>query len=721
MDLINFLRVLDRRKWLMLAVISVAMITTFLIVRQTPPIYRVSGQLSTGLIGSNAPLFQSSQISSGGKYETESKIKSLVEEIQSPQVLTLVSYRLMIHDLDPNRTDAFRDPNELRTQFPVTEIETARISFEQHLDSMDLLNPDDRNESKYLEMISEMDYDPSALKNRLLVRRIPGTDLIDVEFIGETPHLAAFVINNLLREFSRYHEASRMARNADAIEAIEDLVQERRTALDQRLTLMPTEEYSKELSEEINLLLKTIDELEEERSEASSRRSEAIVRYETFRVRIDENPVAPYLRLEAESPTPQTPDLLDQASRLLQRYVSGGSRNRQTLDSVDIVSRSLVQRLEEFTNKQLPQAALINQDLVRGQIMAEVDRAIAERWQTVLYHELRNIGAQLTALNVDQTDDLIGLEIAQDEYLNALNRLYEARLGVGSQASGRLSPVAFVQPPDQPEPSQVWFLSVLAGLISLGISVIVIFVMEYIDSSIKYPSRLSPATGLPFLGALNRLQARNLDLVSLFSEASKNQSLETYKQLMRKLRTDMLESPAKTYLFTSTASETGKTSLLVSMAYALSLIGKKVLMIDANFKNNTLTRIIGANATLEKFLNQEIPRRALVSNSIFDGVDVIGCEGGNLSPAEVFKDEPFTELLASLTEDYDFVLIEGSQLNGFSDSRELAKYVEKVIPVFAANLPLAPLDLESTRYLQTLGTKLMGAVLNRVELANLRL
>ena len=56
----------------------------------------------------------------------------------------------MIHDLNPNRSDAFRDPNELRTLFPVKDVEAARIRYQQHLDSLTQLNPDDRNEVKYL-------------------------------------------------------------------------------------------------------------------------------------------------------------------------------------------------------------------------------------------------------------------------------------------------------------------------------------------------------------------------------------------------------------------------------------------------------------------------------------------------------------------------------------------------------------------------------------------
>ncbi|MEM9987300.1 MAG: hypothetical protein AAF804_19580, partial [Bacteroidota bacterium] len=181
MDLTNFLRVLDRRKWLMIAILSVAMITTFLIVRQAPEVYRVSGQLTTGLVGNTGNTSGELGSLKTGKYETESRLKGLIELIGSPQVLSLVSYRLMLHDLDPNLTEGFRTVRDLRTQYSVTEIEAARISYRQKLDSLSLLDPEDRNQAKFLAMLRSMDYAPPSLKNGLLVRRIPGTDLIDIE------------------------------------------------------------------------------------------------------------------------------------------------------------------------------------------------------------------------------------------------------------------------------------------------------------------------------------------------------------------------------------------------------------------------------------------------------------------------------------------------------------------------------------------------------------
>ncbi len=721
MDLTNFLRVLDRRKWLMVAILSVAMTTTFLIVRQAPEVYRVSGQLTTGLVGNTGNTSGELGSLKTGKYETESRLKGLIELIRSPQVLSLVSYRLMLHDLDPNLTEGFRAVRDLRTQYSVTEIEAARRSYRQKLDSLSLLDPEDRNQAKFIAMIRSMDYAPSALKNGLLIRRIPGTDLIDIEFTSESPSLSAFVVNTLSQEFIRYYTYLRAKRGSEATAVIEEMVKEKRVALDQKLGNFTGNEgiSSSELSE----LLEEIGQLQKEREQVQKEIFDALLRYETVRERIQDNPEMPYLFIEGNSDFALTPMILDRVSEVSQRYVRGKFTDRQEADTLADLRRQLSSRLDTFLRTALTPAATQNYNLVQLQIRAEVDRAMSEQMRQAIYVYLRELGASVGQIPLTQSnkEELVALEIARDDYLAALDKLFSSRLSSAYIGPGAVSQVAVVQPPNQPEPSQAFFLTILAGLISLGIGTLVIFIMEYLDRSIKFPSRLEAMIGIKLLGPLNRLQARNLDLVSLFSETSKNQSLETYKQLMRKLRFELLEAEQKIFLITSTQGGSGKTSLMVSLAYAMSLNGKKVLLVDANFKNNTLTQIIGASPTLEKYLNKEIPRRTLISNSIFEGVDVIGCEGGNFSPSEVFQGEPFTQLLQELKEEYDVILIEGSPLNEYSDSKEMVAYVERVIPVFSAGASVSAADEASAAYLLGLEDKLMGAVLNKVELGNLTL
>ena len=60
-----------------------------------------------------------------------------------------------------------------------------------------------------------------------------------------------------------------------------------------------------------------------------------------------------------------------------------------------------------------------------------------------------------------------------------------------------------------------------------------------------------------------------------------------------------------------------------------------------------------------------------------------------------------------------------SNLNSFSDTRELVTYADGVLPVFSASATINERDQHSIEYLNTLEDQLMGAVLNKVEMRNL--
>jgi len=728
MDLINFIRVLLRRKWLLLAIMSVAVITTFLIARQAPRVYRVSAQLSTGLAQGASFIESTGQDASLQKYEIEANLKGMAELMQSPQVTSLVGYNLILHDMDPNEARPFRSVNELRSTYAPAEQEAARRNFRIKLDSLQTLNSTVDKDRKHLKILRDMDYDPGSIRSGLNMRRIPGTDLLDVEFTGESPRLVAFVVNTLCQEFVRYYASVQEGRADRAIDFFEKMVEGKKRELDRKMrswqsSLGPDERVP--VSLELTQTLAHIDTLERTRQQASNRFYQLERRLDEFKAQLKDGVNTSYLYMEIGTADGQSRKLLEDLSQLTRELVESNFEKEEVLDSLATLSIQLEEILTQFTRNTLTPNVIQDQfNLVKGRIQAEIDREMAREMVRAIDIELRKAGSHVGAVAVSNdpaSDQIRQVEIARDDYLLMLSKLHNARLSTSQAVTGSLSQVAFVQPPEKPVPSQTLLLTILSALVSLGIGVLVIFILEYLDTSIKFPSRLTSLTELPRVGSLNRLQANNLDLVSLFSEAQKNVSLETYKQLMRKIRYDISDSGAKRFLLTSTKSGAGKTALMVSLGYSLSLNGKRVLLIDGNFKNNALTRIIGAPPTLEKYLNREIPRRALIFNSVFDGMDVIGCEGGNLSPAEVFKAEAFEQLLADLEAEYDYILIEGPQLNDYSDSRELTDYVQKVMPVFSALHSINQMDKSSITYLQELDEKLLGAILNKVDMKNLQL
>ncbi|MDX1905892.1 MAG: Wzz/FepE/Etk N-terminal domain-containing protein [Bacteroidia bacterium] len=721
MDLIGFLRVLLRRKWLILAIISVAMVTTALIALRAPKTYLASAQLATGLTDAGFSYKESTGYAPR-EYEVEARFKNLEELIRSPQVLELVSYQLILHDLE--KTEPFRDMAALRSKYSQDELRIARERYRLKLEALQPLMSSDELERKHISILREMGYYQEIIRPQLFVRRVPGTDYIAIDFPAEDPYLAAFVVNTLCQEFVRYYANNRLDRSKESLDFYARMAAEKKAELDEKIRQWESRNPGTDIQASPAATVAPISRLEEAREVASQEALNAERQLMELNTTLPEA-YRTQLIEQGASAGPSLASLLrSRMNRLNVRYVRGGMESTPLQDSIARTRQELASELFRTITGDNASLDADTRRLIEQKITLEITAELYGQQARHIDTELRQLSSRAgTFVSSSGTPGALDrdVEVARDAYLTILNKLNEARMSSADPVSSTISQVAYVQPPDQPQPSRTPLLVALSGLVSLSLCVVVLFMLEYLDHSIRYPSRLTAMTGQPLLGVLNRLNTRNLDLVSLFSDAHQDPGLESYKQLLRKIRHEVIEAGPRTLLITSTRPGTGKTALLVSLGYSLSISGKKVLLVDTNFKHNSLTQITAATPALEKYLRKELPRKLLISDSVFEGMDVIGCEGSNLSPAELFNSEDFENLLIELTEQYDFILMEGPQLNSFSDTRELERYAARVIPIFSATHTVNTLDQISLEYLRTLDAKAMGAVLNKVELSNLNL
>ena len=112
---------------------------------------------------------------------------------------------------------------------------------------------------------------------------------------------------------------------------------------------------------------------------------------------------------------------------------------------------------------------------------------------------------------------------------------------------------------------------------------------------------------------------------------------------------------------------------------------------------------------------------SIISATNHKGINIIGNSQGDSSPSEIFAGRDFGKMMDELSSNYDYIFLEGSSLNNYSDTKELVEYVDKVIPVFSATSVIKQLDRESISYLKSLNGKLMGAVLNGIEMKELKI
>jgi polysaccharide biosynthesis transport protein len=364
--------------------------------------------------------------------------------------------------------------------------------------------------------------------------------------------------------------------------------------------------------------------------------------------------------------------------------------------------------------------------------------------------------ARLADLERDVTFATEDYSSVQDRYNMAKNK----SLVVGSSIRQTL----IGQPSYEAEPNKAILLLALAAFGSLALCVISLLLVEYLDFSIKAPARLERLTGLKSIGSLNQVKTSEFNLKLAFLDKNPNKESGIFVHFLRKLRFEIESSKSKVFLITSTQVGSGKSFMIICLSYTLSLVNKKVLIIDTNFRHNSLTRLLlpknGSMKLLErgtfveseklkedndpveketrnstksssfrfdeneeetgpKSKNGTAQEKSIIQKTEFNGVDIIGNIGGLDSPSEILAGRNFREVINNFVSQYDYILMEGSSLNEFSDSKELIEYADKVIPVFAAETVLSNLDRESIQYLKSIKNKMLGAVLNRVQMKDL--
>src|SRR5688572_29985401 len=108
MDIIFIFKLLYRKIWLLITIPLLAACVTFFISKSSTKLYESNGQLATGFT-TNEEINLAEERASNIR-DAATRFSNLIEKMNSPQVMSLVSYKLMIRDL--KATNPYRVPRD---------------------------------------------------------------------------------------------------------------------------------------------------------------------------------------------------------------------------------------------------------------------------------------------------------------------------------------------------------------------------------------------------------------------------------------------------------------------------------------------------------------------------------------------------------------------------------------------------------------------------------
>ena len=728
MDIVYFIRALLRRKWILIGVPIVAILCALIFTRDFIRLYKSSAQLSTGFTVNEQVKLTEERFN---VYEADIKFNNVLETLISTKVVGLLSYKLMIHDLETDRPPFRRieDQDKKAALLRNLDLDKVKVVLQNHLDSMQLLTSFDADEKKILELLKLYQYDYVSLSELLFVNRVKRTDYIEIQFFSDNPELSAFVVNSLCSEFLRYYNSLWYERSNEAVKTFANLVEQKRQELNEKeeaLRAFKSSQGVLNVEAESTSQIEQIASYESALSEARRESQALALSIEDINKRLSNLSTSNRGLLASSSTNTDILTLREQINVLNKEYISGGATDNQLLERINNLRNQLYTKLEEAngTASFEGEEQLGRPDLISKKRDLETELAISQDNVRSLASKVADLRASVGSYASKEARIATlerDLALASQEYLGAQEK-YNTAINVNLASNHNIRQTLEGQPAVEPESSKRLITTALSGVTSFILCVMIIIFLEYVDVSIKTSANFRKQLNSDIIGVINKLNQKEVASENIFSNKSrKSENKDIFRDLIRKLRFEIESSSKKVILFTSTSPGAGKTTVVKALARTLSLGKKRVLIIDTNFSNNTLTRELEGRVALgaHSIESNLVGITKMIRSSRIPNVDILGCSRGDYSPSEIFPEGKFISQLKEVGGQYDYVFLEGAALNQYTDSKELARYVDGIILVFAADSVIKPLDKESIAFLEKQESRFIGSILNKVKRENL--
>ena len=269
----------------------------------------------------------------------------------------------------------------------------------------------------------------------------------------------------------------------------------------------------------------------------------------------------------------------------------------------------------------------------------------------------------------------------------------------------------------------LWFPSgtILGLLLGLGLA----FLVELANDLVRTPSDVARYLRIPLLGiipdASEDSQVHRVELCHVVRQAPYSVTSESYRRCRTNLKLSGPPDSFKTLLISSGMARDGKTSMAVNLATTFVATDKKVLLIDANFRQPNLHSLfpkVETEGSAERFdfglssvlMHQCTPAEAVRASGI-EGLDIIECGPLPANPAELLGSTRMEELLTKHRKNYDYIIIDGPPVLLVSDAKILAGVVDATLLIFNAAATSRGAAQRTIRELRDVNAKIVGCVL----------
>jgi len=361
------------------------------------------------------------------------------------------------------------------------------------------------------------------------------------------------------------------------------------------------------------------------------------------------------------------------------------------------------------------------------------DYEIAKSREASLDKNVKDLVAQ--AGHTGQAEvKLRDLESAADTYRNLYNNFLEKLQSATQNQSFPISEARLISTATKPDrkssPKSV--LALVGGLVGgLCLGFGIAFAREFLSDVLRTPGEVEEELGVKCLGVLPDIRPPTRagallsassgspapDLSRYVVDHPFSRFAETLRNIKVSIDVARLTREIKIIGIVSSLPKEGKTTVAANFAQLIALTGHPTLLIDGDLHTRSLTRELAPNAKtgLVETLTDPASLNYHVQRSKETGLDFLPSVVASrmVNSADVIGSKAMAELLKSLRERYEYIVIDLAPVMPVADSKAFSPLIDAMVYVIEWGQTTRSALQESISGSEMLQKKLLGAVLNR--------
>ena len=281
------------------------------------------------------------------------------------------------------------------------------------------------------------------------------------------------------------------------------------------------------------------------------------------------------------------------------------------------------------------------------------------------------------------------------------------------QSSNYLALVEPAQAKSAPVSPRVEFNTILAALVGLVVAMGFIFLLEYLDDTLKTANDVEQVMGVAPLGIIGQLKNRIIKGEQAVPLEASTFLSEEYRLLRSKIQFTFADRPNRVMMVTSPSHGDSKKITVANLGIVMAEAGLNVIIVDADLRNPTQHALfqLPNNYGLTDLLDSPtLALDAYLKRTEWLNLRVLTAGTTTEYPSEMLGSARLKQRLDEMASTADIVLCNSSEAAVVADASVLARQVEGVLLVIEAGKTSRRAVQQTIENLQLANTTLLGTV-----------